>query len=261
MGRESPFQIEELRSLHSSLRLNFSLMLVLTVFLLGYMGVRIFVIQEGLKWLDFGTICFFAIAAFLLCMAQMQCLKRMRHETREKIEKLTFIDELTGAYNYRYLDQHLSEELRRAKRHGYPVSVIYFDFDKFKAVNDNFGHDVGNVVLQRVADVARQSARGEDFVGRLRQGEPLLGRLGGDEFLMVLPYADKTGAVGAAERIKQNLDAIEITTDSGQRIDFVTYSLGIASFPEDADTQDALLRAADTAMYRAKKAGGDRVST
>ena len=95
----------------------------------------------------------------------------------EKARKRAITDELTGVYNYRYLEQRLTEELQRAKRHSSPLSVIYIDFDSFKLVNDTFGHETGNTVLQRVAQAARTSARGEDFVGRL----------GGDEFLIVRP--------------------------------------------------------------------------
>jgi len=104
-------------------------------------------------------------------------------------------------------------------------------------------------VLQRVAQTARQSARGEDFVGRL----------GGDEFVIVLPQTDSAGALIAAERIKKKLDALELVTHTGERLDFITFSMGIASYPASAETKDELLRAADEAMYRAKKAGGDRV--
>jgi diguanylate cyclase (GGDEF)-like protein len=224
-------------------------MLVLTLALLGYMAARIFLLREALSMLEFASLCFFAVACVVLCVGQLQCLKRMRHDTREKIEMMTFVDELTGVYNYRYLEQRLTEELQRAKRHNCPLSVIYLDFDNFKLVNDTFGHETGNTVLQRVAQMSRSSARGEDFVGRL----------GGDEFLIVLPQTDSAGALIAAERVKKKLDAMELVAGTGERLDFITYSLGVASYPASAETKDELLRAADEAMYRAKKAGGDRV--
>ena len=249
MSRKFAFRLQELHSLHTSLRFVFILMLVLTVSLLGYMGIRVFATTGGMTWLDFGSLCFFAVACVVLCVGQLQCLRRMRHDTREKIEMMTFVDELTGVYNYRYLEQRLTEELQRAKRHSSPLSVIYIDFDSFKLVNDTFGHETGNTVLQRVAQSARTSARGEDFVGRL----------GGDEFLIVLPQTDGAGALIAAERIKKKLDAMELVASTGERLDFITFSMGIASYPASAETKDDLIRAADEAMYRAKKAGGDRV--
>jgi len=161
----------------------------------------------------------------------------MRHETREKIELMTFVDELTNVYNYRYLEERLSEELQRARRHGSPLSVAYIDFDNFKLVNDTFGHETGG------------AARGEDFVGRL----------GGDEFLVVLPQTDTAGALIAAERIKKKLDSLDLVSHNGERVDFLSFSIGVATFPTNADDKDGLIQAADQAMYRAKKAGGDRV--
>jgi len=249
VGRKNAFRLQELHSLHSSLRAVFVLMLVLTLALLVYMAVRVFALQEAMSMLDLAGLCFFAVACVILCVGQLQCLKRMRHDTRDKIEMMTFVDELTGVYNYRYLEQRLTEELQRAKRHNAPLSVIYIDFDNFKLVNDTFGHEAGNTVLQRVAQMARTSARGEDFVGRL----------GGDEFLIVLPQTDSAGALIAAERVKKKLDSMELVAATGERLDFLTYSLGVASYPASAETKDELIRAADEAMYRAKKAGGDRV--
>ena len=249
MSKKFAFRLQELHALHTSLRFVFILMLVLTLSLLPYMGVRVFLLPGVMQWLDFGSLCFFAFACVALCVGQLQCLKRMRHDTREKIEMMTFVDELTGVYNYRYLEQRLTEELQRAKRHNCPLSVIYFDFDNFKLVNDTFGHETGNTVLQRVAQMTRQSARGEDFVGRL----------GGDEFLLVLPQTDSAGSLITAERIKKKLDSMELVASTGERLDFITYSMGIASYPASAETKDELIRAADEAMYRAKKAGGDRV--
>ena len=249
MSKKFAFRLRELHSLHANLRFVLVLMLALTVAILAYMAIRIFWLRDHMTWVEFGSLCFFAIASIALCIGQLQCLRRMRHDTREKIELMTFVDELTGVYNYRYLEQRLTEELQRAKRHGSPLSCIYIDFDNFKLVNDTYGHETGNRVLQRVSQTARTSARGEDFVGRL----------GGDEFLIVLPQTDSAGALITAERIKKKLDAMDTVAENGERIDFLTFSLGIASYPANAQTKDELIRAADEAMYRAKRAGGDRV--
>ena len=249
MSKKFAFRLQELHALHANLRFVFILMFVLTVCLLAYMALRIFVLEDVKSYLEFSTLSFFAVACFALCVGQLQCLKRMRHDTREKIETMTFVDELTGVYNYRYLEQRLGEELQRAKRHNCPLSVIYFDIDHFKLVNDTFGHETGNTILQRVSQCCRASARGEDFAGRL----------GGDEFLIVLPQTDSAGALIAAERIKKKLDAMDLVASTGERIDFQTYSIGVASYPANAESKDELISAGDEAMYRAKKAGGDRV--
>jgi len=249
VSKKFAFRLRELHSLHASLRFVFVLMLILTVSTLSYMAVKIFWLQDRMTSLEFVSLCFFACACVVLCVGQLQCLKRMRYDTREKIEMMTFVDDLTGVYNYRYLGQRLAEELQRAKRHNCPLSVIYIDSDNFKLVNDTYGHETGNMVLQRVSQIIRVAARGEDFVGRL----------GGDEFLIVLPQTDSAGALIAAERIKKKLDGMELIAGNGERIDFTTFSMGIASHPGCGESKDELIRAADEAMYRAKKAGGDRV--
>jgi len=248
-SKKFAFRLQELHSLHSNLRFVFILMLLLTLSILGYLGIRIYLVPDRMTMTEFSSLCFFAVACVALCAGQLQCLKRMRHDTREKIETMTFVDELTGVYNYRYLEQRLSEELQRSKRHNCPLSVVYIDLDHFKLINDTFGHEAGNTVLQRVSQAARSGARGEDFVGRL----------GGDEFLLVLPQTDTAGALIAAERIKKKLDAMELYAANGERIDVVSFSMGIASYPGNAQSRDELIRAADEAMYRAKKSGGDRV--
>ena len=249
MSRRYAYRLQELHALHSNLRLVFILMLLLTLSLLGYVGIKMIFLRQPMSGVEFGSLCFFALVCVVLCLGQLQCLKRMRHETREKIELMTFVDELTNVYNYRYLEERLSEELQRARRHGSPLSVAYIDFDNFKLVNDTFGHETGNVVLQRVAQAIRGAARGEDFVGRL----------GGDEFMVVLPQTDTAGALIAAERIKKKLDSLDLVSTNGERVDFISFSIGVATFPTNADDKDGLIQAADQAMYRAKKAGGDRV--
>jgi diguanylate cyclase (GGDEF)-like protein len=246
---KAAFQIQELHALHASIRSIFILLLVLTVCILGYMAVRIFVLGDVDSYAEFVSLCFFAVACVALSVGQLFCLRRIRHDTREKIERMTFVDELTDAYNYRFLEQRLIEELQRAKRHGTPLSVVYFDIDQFKQVNDRFGHDAGNMVLRKVAQICRVSARGEDFVGRL----------GGDEFLLVLPATDASGALVAAERVRQRLNGLDYHDVTGCAVDFLGFSMGVASFPANAQATDDLIRAADEAMYRAKRSGGNRV--
>ncbi len=249
MSRKFTFRLQELHALHGSLLRVFFFLLLLTIAVLAYMGVRLFVLRERLQPAEVISLCLFGAACVLLCAGQLQCLRRMRHDTREKIEMLTFVDELTGVHNFRYLEQRLGEELQRAKRHAYPISAVYLDFDGFKLVNDTHGHEAGNTVLRRASQALRASIRGEDFIGRL----------GGDEFLIVLPHTDSSGALVAAERLRKKLAALEFLAPSGERIDFVGFSMGVASHPPHGGKPEDLIQAADQAMYRAKKAGGDRV--
>lgn len=248
-SRKFTFRLQELHALHANLRVVFLLMLLLSVTVLAYIVVRVFIVPQRISATEFASLVFFAAACVLLSVGQLQCLRRMRHDTREKLELLTFVDELTGVFNYRYLDQRLNEEFQRAKRHGYPVAVVYIDCDGFKMVNDTHGHETGNMVLRRTCEVLKANLRGEDFVGRL----------GGDEFLVVLPQTDGTGALIAAERLRSKLDALNLRAPSGQKLDFLGFSMGVASYPANGETREAVIKAADDAMYRAKRAGGGRV--
>jgi diguanylate cyclase (GGDEF)-like protein len=182
-------------------------------------------------------------------VVELRCLRQVRGQTRVRLEKLTFVDPLTGVYNYRYLRQRLGEEFARAKRYGEPLSVIYLDFDHFKELNDTFGHEAGNRVLVRIASQIRASSRSEDFVGRL----------GGDEFLIVLPRTDPDAARFVAERLKGALASVKLDAGPGKRIDFLTFSMGVAGYPAHVASRAELLRVADEALYRAKRQGGDRV--
>ena len=246
---DAGLRIEELEALHSRIRSIFILMLALTAAIFSYMAIRIFVLRDVRTYSEFLSLCLFALACFALCIGQVYCLRHIRRDTRVKIEEMTFGDELTGVYNYRFLEQRLVQELHRAKRHSTHLSVIYFDIDHFKQVNDTFGHEAGNAVLRQIAQTATVSARREDFIGRL----------GGDEFLFVLPDTDGSGALIAAERVRTKLNALELLAPDGHRIEFLGYSMGVASYPTDAQAPVDLIRAADHAMYRAKKSGGNRV--
>ena len=249
MGKKLSFQLKELRSLHANLRIVFVLLLLLTACILAYMTVRVFVLTDPMLPTEFISLCFFAVFCIVLCVGQLYCLRHMRRDTRHKIEQLTFVDELTGVFNYRYLEQRLGEEIQRAARHGHPLAIVYLDLDGFKQVNDTYGHEAGNEVLRGVSQMLRGHLRGEDFIGRL----------GGDEFLIVLPHTDESGALVVGERLRAKLAALEFAAPGGQRIDSVGFSMGVASYPAHGDTREQLIQAADQAMYRAKKSGGDRV--
>jgi diguanylate cyclase (GGDEF)-like protein/PAS domain S-box-containing protein len=169
-------------------------------------------------------------------------------ERRRLVEQLEYEathDRLTGLASRRLVLDHLDLALANARRHGGRVAVVFFDLDGFKAVNDTFGHAVGDAVLAAVADRVRAAVRAIDTPGRW----------GGDEFVVVCPSVDRADdAVAVAERIRDRL-ADDIRA-AGLAIP-IGASLGVAVVDGDSDP-DALLRAADLAAYRAKTAGGDR---
>ena len=159
------------------------------------------------------------------------------------------MDELTQVHNYRYLDRRLNQEIKRCRKSGEPLSVVYVDLDEFKKVNDTYGHISGNSVLAQVGALLKIVGRHEDMIGRM----------GGDEFLVLLPEVDRDEAQIFAERIREKFASHVFHLKPGEAIDYLSVSLGVATMPSDATDKEGLIMAADQAMYRAKQAGGDRV--
>jgi two-component system, cell cycle response regulator len=157
---------------------------------------------------------------------------------------LLYIDELTGLYNYRYLDVVLERELKRSERYGSNLSVLFLDIDLFKMVNDLFGHLIGSRVLREVGMLLRKSVRDVDAVIRY----------GGDEYTIVLVETGLEGATVVSERIRQTVEAHTFGRGDGLAIK-LTVSLGYACSPDDATTKADLLEMADQAMYRGKAGG------
>lgn len=167
--------------------------------------------------------------------------KRLREESTH--------DALTGLYNRRYLEECLGRELIRAERAGQPVSLIMGDLDHFKAVNDRRGHLAGDEVLRVFGDLMKRHARGSDIYCRY----------GGEEFLLVLPNLAQDVAVERAEQLRSSLAAKRVSYGAAQIA--VTSSFGVATFPRHGRTGDELIAAADRALYAAKAAGRNCVST
>ena len=166
----------------------------------------------------------------------------------ERVRELTLLDDHTGLFNARHLHRALEVEVQRATRFGRALSVIFFDLDHFKAVNDAHGHQAGSALLREVGGVLRQGLRAMDV--------PV--RYGGDEFVAVLPETGREQARGVAERLRTALREAAFLADRGPAVR-ATASFGVATWPEDGAGAEDLLRAADRAMYRAKAAGRDRV--
>jgi two-component system cell cycle response regulator len=162
-----------------------------------------------------------------------------------RLESLLFEDPLTGLANRRYILTQLGSFVSGSRRHGRPLSAAIVDIDHFKAVNDAHGHAAGDAVLVAVTGVLRSHVRAEDH----------LGRLGGEEFLAVLPDTDADAAMAVAERMREEVGATAVERD-GLRLT-VTVSLGVAAWDPD-EPPELLLRRADEALYAAKSFGRDR---
>lgn len=158
------------------------------------------------------------------------------------------LDPLTGLFNYKHLNEQLRLEIERARRFGSRLSILLADLDRFKDLNDRFGHPWGNEALKEVARLLADSTRSIDTAAKY----------GGDEFLLILPNTDRRGACRAAERLVKKMRGLRLP-GVGDRFR-LTLSVGVASFPEDGTDVRALIRAADEALYRAKGRGGDSVA-
>lgn len=165
-------------------------------------------------------------------------------------EECAMIDDLTGLGNRRFFSRELKREMERSKRSGLPFSLLLVDIDRFKAINDRYGHLVGDAVLKDVAKVLRHNAREVDLVARY----------GGEEFALVLPEADRDEAFMAAERHREALRHHEFVT-SGSSLGSVTISIGVATYPMDAEFEMEMVAKADRALYSAKESGRNRVCT
>jgi len=172
------------------------------------------------------------------------------HEERERLLEEASTDGLTGIANRRHFDEFLSQQVASAIRYGTSLSLVTMDLDRFKRLNDQYGHPAGDDVLRVVAQVLQGVARETDLVARH----------GGEEFALVLPQTDETGALMAAERCAEAIRAAEIQHD-GQTLR-VTASFGVSTFDQAMHhNSDGLLEAADRAVYAAKRAGRDTVRT
>jgi two-component system cell cycle response regulator len=185
------------------------------------------------------------------CLTQIRRKRyndRLRASVQHTIE-LAVTDALTGLNNRRYLDNHLSVLFKRSMTRGRPLSVLITDIDRFKAVNDTYGHDAGDQVLKEFAARIRSTVRGAD----------LACRYGGEEFVVVMPDTPGDVAAGIAERLRAAVENIPfVLRDTGQALN-VTASFGISSRIDAVESADQLFKQADLALYAAKNSGRNRV--
>jgi diguanylate cyclase (GGDEF)-like protein len=167
----------------------------------------------------------------------------------ERIRDLTIVDDHTGLFNARHLHRVLETEVVRSERYGRPFSLVFIDLDRFKAVNDTHGHQAGSAALREVGEVLRAGLRETDVPTRY----------GGDEYVILLPEADREQAMGVAERLRAAIAAHVFLADRGLQVR-LTASLGVATWPVDGRRADELLGRADAAMYLVKGASRDAVA-
>ncbi|RBH60057.1 MULTISPECIES: diguanylate cyclase [Pseudomonas] len=165
-----------------------------------------------------------------------------------KLQKLSSTDRLTGLYNRGHWEESLKAAYARNQRYGNATSLVMFDIDHFKRVNDTYGHQAGDKVIEHVADLVREHVRDSDVAGRY----------GGEEFGVVLSDTDKAGARFFAERLRKAIEALEVVHE-GQSIRF-TISLGVADLSQSSISHADLIAWADQALYASKKGGRNRVT-
>jgi diguanylate cyclase (GGDEF)-like protein len=179
------------------------------------------------------------------------CVERSRLlQQNAELQQKTIQDDLTTAFNRRHLDAYLEEELERDRRYGRTFSILFFDLDHLKDVNDRHGHLAGSRVLREVATLIQ---------GKLRKSDRIF-RYGGDEFVVTLPETGAEGALRVAHRLRRAVRSHEFLAAEGLAVT-LTASFGVATFPYDGSSQEELIRAADQAMYRVKSQTRDGVGS
>jgi diguanylate cyclase (GGDEF)-like protein len=198
-------------------------------------------LRKYVSWMLIGSIA--VLAALFAGYRRLQLRDR---ETQKRIEHLAHFDMVTGLPNRALLSDRLAQETARARRASSPFAVLMFDLDGFKKVNDTWGHAAGDRVLMLVGERVRRCVRASDTVGRL----------GGDEFLAILPETTLAGALGVAEKLRESLRE---PYPLDKAVASLSTSVGVSLFPAHGADPESLLRAADAALYRAKREGKDRI--
>ena len=170
-------------------------------------------------------------------------------QLHQEIKQLAITDELTGLYNFRYIKNRLEEEVKRAQRFKHPLALIMADIDHFKEFNDAYGHLEGNEVLQNIAGILQLNVRVVDIVARF----------GGEEFIIILPEANKKEAHKIAERIRIKVEDYNFINKKSHPNEKVTLSLGVTSCFQESITPQGLIYKVDQALYQAKRKGRNRV--
>lgn len=173
-------------------------------------------------------------------------LRRRTYQAEQALLRMSRYDSLSGALSRAYLTELATRDIALALRHGRPLAIAMLDIDFFKRVNDTHGHGIGDRVLSAMAHACTAGLRSSDYFGRI----------GGEEFVCVMPEASSADALACAERMRTDIAALAVPTDAGPL--HITVSLGVAVLDHHHDSWEGLLRAADAALYRAKATGRNR---
>jgi diguanylate cyclase (GGDEF)-like protein len=170
-------------------------------------------------------------------------------EEGEIYKQLSRIDGLTELFNYTFFQQLLKTELERAQRYGHELSLLMIDIDDFKEYNDHNGHPAGDGALKKLAHVMSRAVRGCDYIARY----------GGDEFVVVLPETDQAEAKLIGERIRSLVEQTDFEGECKSKKGMLTVSVGLATYPPDAQSKEDLIKRADEALYKAKALSRNRL--
>jgi diguanylate cyclase (GGDEF)-like protein len=195
---------------------------------------------------DVGRIAFNVVALALVAYVSA-IVGREQRRAREDALRLSRHDSLTGLYSRDYVQAQIEQEILRAARSGRPFSLLMFDLDGLKAANDRFGHAAGDALLRAVADTLRGDIRITDVAARY----------GGDEFVLLLPETDLSGAMLVADKVRIDISRLALPHDG--LVVRTSASIGLVVYPEDGRTSTELMRRADLAMYEAKRRGRDQI--
>ncbi len=169
--------------------------------------------------------------------------------TIESVEQSASLDPLTKVYSRGYFTQRFEAEIRRAQNYSQPTTLLLFDIDHFKKINDTYGHPVGDLILVRLGKLLADGIRSSDFASRY----------GGEEFTVVMTQADKNMAYNFADQLRKLVETTPFQIPNYDEPLHITISGGVATFPEDGDSTTDLIRVADQALYEAKQTGRNRI--
>ena len=180
---------------------------------------------------------------FNLVNKQLKEFKQLVTDRDRELERIATTDKLTGAYNRIKFDEIMEREIARFKRHNEPLSLIMFDIDNFKAINDTYGHSIGDNVLKKIAGITKETIRKIDY----------LVRWGGEEFMILSPKTNLEKAHSLAERLRKTIESYRFN-----KVGKVTGSFGVTEVKND-DTEDTFIKRVDALLYEAKIQGKNRV--
>ena len=187
------------------------------------------------------------LTALILLSYSGMAISKVQRQTRDAAIRLSTVDSLTDLYNRAFLFNAVEREIQRSRRFKRGFCLLMMDLDGLKSINDRYGHYHGDIVLRAVAHIIREGSRTVDVTARY----------GGDEFVALLPETESSGAYIVAEKIRQGVTELAVEA-AGQQVT-TSLSIGVVSFPEDGQTADELMIAADEAMYLSKRMGKNRV--